>query len=68
MRRAAARVAALMNDVAGWMFILCAAFITIDVLLRNFAGFSSSATTEITSYMSLSAQAGDPVTTGNEHN
>jgi TRAP-type mannitol/chloroaromatic compound transport system permease small subunit len=51
MRRAAARVAAVMNDIAGWVFILCAAFITIDVLLRNFAGFSSSATTEITNYM-----------------
>ena len=51
MRRAAARVAAVMNDIAGWVFILCAAFITVDVLLRNFAGFSSSATTEITSYM-----------------
>jgi TRAP-type C4-dicarboxylate transport system permease small subunit len=51
MRRAAARVSAAMNDIAGWVFILCAAFITIDVLMRNFAGFSSSATTEITSYM-----------------
>jgi len=40
-----------MNYVAGWNFILCAAFITIDVLCRNFGGFSSSATTEITSYM-----------------
>jgi len=40
-----------MNYVAGWNYILCAAFITIDVLCRNFGGFSSSATTEITSYM-----------------
>jgi TRAP-type C4-dicarboxylate transport system permease small subunit len=40
-----------MNYVAGWNFILCAAFITIDVVCRNFGGFSSSATTEITSYM-----------------
>jgi len=40
-----------MNDLAGWVFILCAGFITLDVLFRNFGGFSSSATTEITSYM-----------------
>jgi TRAP-type C4-dicarboxylate transport system permease small subunit len=51
LRRMAAAVAAGMNYAAGWNFILCAAFITIDVLCRNFGGFSSSATTEITSYM-----------------
>ena len=51
MRRAATAVAAFMNYLAGWNFILCAAFITIDVLCRNLVGFSSSATTEITSYM-----------------
>src|SRR5262245_6899633 len=50
-RRGAAFIAAIMNYVAGWVFILCAGFVTLDVLLRNFAGFSSSATTEITSYM-----------------
>jgi TRAP-type C4-dicarboxylate transport system permease small subunit len=51
MRRAASALAAFMNYVAGWNYILCAAFITVDVLCRNFGGFSSSATTEITSYM-----------------
>jgi TRAP-type C4-dicarboxylate transport system permease small subunit len=51
MRKAASAVAAFMNYVAGWNFIFCAAFITIDVVCRNFGGFSSSATTEITSYM-----------------
>jgi TRAP-type C4-dicarboxylate transport system permease small subunit len=51
MRRAASALAAFMNYVAGWNYIFCAAFITIDVLCRNFGGFSSSATTEITSYM-----------------
>jgi TRAP-type C4-dicarboxylate transport system permease small subunit len=51
MRKAATVVAAFMNYVAGWNFIFCAAFITIDVVCRNFGGFSSSATTEITSYM-----------------
>lgn len=51
IRKAASAVAAFMNYVAGWNFIFCAAFITIDVICRNFGGFSSSATTEITSYM-----------------
>ena len=51
LRRVATAIAAFMNYVAGWNFILCAAFVTIDVLCRNFGGFSSSATTEITSYM-----------------
>jgi TRAP-type C4-dicarboxylate transport system permease small subunit len=51
MRKAASALAVFMNYVAGWNFIFCAAFITIDVLCRNFGGFSSSATTEITSYM-----------------
>ena len=51
LRRASSALAAIMNDVAGWVFILCAGFITLDVLFRNFGGFSSSATTEITSYM-----------------
>src|SRR6476620_7799889 len=51
IRKAASAVAAFMNYVAGWNFIFCAAFITIDVVCRNFGGFSSSATTEITSYM-----------------
>src|SRR5262245_8100792 len=44
-------VAAVMNYVAGWGFIFCAAFVTFDVLARNFAGFSSRATTEVTSYL-----------------
>jgi TRAP-type C4-dicarboxylate transport system permease small subunit len=51
LRRASSALAAIMNDVAGWVFILCAAFITLDVLFRNFGGFSTSATTEISSYM-----------------
>jgi TRAP-type C4-dicarboxylate transport system permease small subunit len=51
MRRGSSLLAARMNDLAGWVFILCAGFITLDVMFRNFGGFSSSATTEITSYM-----------------
>lgn len=44
-------VARWMNAAAGWMFVACAAFITFDVLARNFLGFSSRSTTEITGYM-----------------
>ena len=51
LRRASSALAARVNELAGWVFILCAGFITLDVLFRNFGGFSSSATTEITSYM-----------------
>ena len=39
-----------MGYLAGWGFILCAAFITFDVLARRFFGFSSQSTTEITGY------------------
>ncbi len=39
-----------MGHVAGWGFILCACFITFDVLARRFLGFSSQATTELTGY------------------
>src|SRR3954463_6573089 len=49
-RRAVARLGTMMGYVAGWGFILTAAFITFDVLARRFAGFSSQATTELTGY------------------
>ncbi len=49
-RRAVARLGTLMGNVAGWRFILCAAFITFDVIARRFFGFSSQATTELTGY------------------
>ena len=49
-RRGVASVGTLMGYVAGWGFILCAAFITFDVLARRFVGFSSQSTTEITGY------------------
>jgi len=45
------RIARWMNALAGWMFFACAAFITFDVVARNFFGFSSKSTTEITGYM-----------------
>jgi TRAP-type C4-dicarboxylate transport system permease small subunit len=41
----------LMGYAAGWGFILCAFFISFDVMARMFLCFSSQATTEITSYM-----------------
>ena len=50
-RLVATGIAAFMNYVAGWGFIFCAGFVTVDVLTRNFGGFSSQATTEITSYL-----------------
>jgi TRAP-type C4-dicarboxylate transport system permease small subunit len=46
--RGAARI---MNALAGWMFFACAAFIAFDVFARNFLGFSSKSTTEVTGYM-----------------
>jgi TRAP-type C4-dicarboxylate transport system permease small subunit len=49
-RRAVARVGTIMGYVAGWGFILCALFITFDVIARRFFGFSSQATTELTGY------------------
>jgi TRAP-type C4-dicarboxylate transport system permease small subunit len=45
------RLGDLMNSCAGWMYLLCAGFITFDVLSRRFLGFSSQGTTEISSYM-----------------
>jgi TRAP-type C4-dicarboxylate transport system permease small subunit len=45
-----ARLGTLMGYVAGWGFIVCAGFITFDVLARRLLGFSSQATTELTGY------------------
>ena len=49
-RRAVAALGTLMGYVAGWGFIVCACFITFDVIARRFFGFSSQATTELTGY------------------
>jgi TRAP-type C4-dicarboxylate transport system permease small subunit len=54
LRRARAllrEVARVMNAAAGWMFFACAAFIAFDVVARNFFGFSSKSTNEVTGYM-----------------
>jgi TRAP-type C4-dicarboxylate transport system permease small subunit len=40
-----------MNRCAGWLFVLCALFVTFDVLARRFFGFSSQSTTELSGYM-----------------
>src|SRR5260221_6919183 len=40
-----------MSAAGGWMYIACALFVTFDVLARQFLGFSSKTTTEITGYM-----------------
>ena len=44
-------LARLMSRCAGWLFVLCALFITFDVLARRFLGFSSQSTTELSGYM-----------------
>lgn len=40
-----------MNVAAGWMFALCAFFITFEVLARNFLGWSTRSTTELSGYI-----------------
>ena len=49
-RRGVAALGTVMGYVAGWGFIVCAGFITFDVIARRFFGFSSQATTELTGY------------------
>ncbi len=51
INRAIDVLARLMNRCAGWLFVLCAFFITFDVLARKFLGFSSQSTTELSGYM-----------------
>jgi TRAP-type C4-dicarboxylate transport system permease small subunit len=50
-RHAAEFLGRVMNDVAGWLFVVCALFVTFDVLARKWFGFSSRATVELTGYM-----------------
>lgn len=40
-----------MNIAAGWLFVVCAFFITFEVLARNFLGWSTKSTTELSGYM-----------------
>src|SRR5215471_14772899 len=51
LRRALELVARVMSAAGGWMYVACALFVTFDVLARQFLGFSSKTTTEITGYM-----------------
>ena len=46
-----AALAAVMAHIAGWTYILCAGFITFDIVGRSFFSFSSKATVEVTGYM-----------------
>ena len=46
-----ARLARWMNLAAGWLFVVCAVFITLEVFARNFLGFSTRSTTELSGYM-----------------
>ena len=51
LNRAFDRLARWMSRAAGWMFILCAFFITLEVIARKFFGFSSQSTTELSGYL-----------------
>jgi TRAP-type mannitol/chloroaromatic compound transport system permease small subunit len=51
LRAANERVGRVMNDVAGWLFVVCALFVSFDVLARKFLNVSSKATVEVTGYM-----------------
>jgi TRAP-type mannitol/chloroaromatic compound transport system permease small subunit len=51
LRRVVERTAGVMNYAAGWLFIVCAFFVTFDVLGRKLVGVTSQGTTEITGYM-----------------
>jgi TRAP-type C4-dicarboxylate transport system permease small subunit len=50
-RRRLEAVSRVMNAVAGWVYVACALFVTIDVLGRKLVGVSSQGTTEITGYL-----------------
>ncbi len=51
LRAANEYVGRLMNDAAGWLFVVCALFVSFDVLARKFLNVSSRATVELTGYM-----------------
>lgn len=51
LRAAIERVGRVMNDAAGWLFVVCALFVSFDVLARKFLNVSSRATVELTGYM-----------------
>lgn len=51
IRRALARLAAVMGTIAGWGFVLCAFFIAAEVLARAFLRVSTGSTVELSGYM-----------------
>src|SRR5262245_25899951 len=51
LRDANERIGHLMNAAAGWLFVVCALFVSFDVLARKFFNVSSRATVEVTGYM-----------------
>ena len=51
LRAANERIGHLMNAAAGWLFVVCALFVSFDVLARKFFNVSSRATVELTGYM-----------------
>src|SRR5260221_11176619 len=51
VRRAFENVSRWMNRCAGWVYVGAAIFITADVLSRQFLGFSSKSTVELTGYL-----------------
>jgi TRAP-type mannitol/chloroaromatic compound transport system permease small subunit len=50
-RRIVEALGRVMNDAAGWLFVVCALFVSFDVLARKFLSVSSRATVELTGYM-----------------
>jgi len=51
LRLGVSKLAAGMGHLAGWNYVVCALFITGDVIGRNVFGVSSTATVEVTGYM-----------------
>ncbi len=51
INRAVDKLAQRMCACAGWLFVICAFYVTFDVLARRFLGFSSQSTTELSGYM-----------------
>jgi len=51
LRTGVSSLAGIMAIIAGWNYLVCALFITFDVVARSLLGFSSKATIEVTGYM-----------------
>lgn len=51
LRKAVEKLGRVMSAAGGWMYVICACYVTFDVLARQFFGFSSRTTTELTGYM-----------------